>query len=99
MAADDTTVDTGGEFASAADRPELGQDGTRWVRETAVPDAPDEFATSRLCRLAAPGMMKIRWRRGGARFTGHLRASPHQYPRSFGEGGYVGTRMVYFWSS
>src|SRR5258707_11832608 len=39
-------TDTGGEFASATDRPELGQDGTRWVRETAVPDAPDEFATS-----------------------------------------------------
>src|SRR4051812_9293078 len=42
----DTNVDTGGEFPSAADRPELGQDNTRWVRETASPDAPDEFATS-----------------------------------------------------
>ena len=46
----DTNVDTGGEFPSAADRPELGQDGTRWVRETAVPDVSAEFATSHLFR-------------------------------------------------
>jgi hypothetical protein len=44
-------------------------------------------------------MMKIRWCRGGARCTGHLRAPPHRYPRSFGEGGVVGTRACSFRSS
>ena len=38
--------DTGGEFPSAAVRPEPGQDGSLWVWKTAAFDAPDEFATS-----------------------------------------------------
>ena len=38
--------DTGGEFPSEADRPEPGQDGTPWARESRLSDAPDEFATS-----------------------------------------------------
>jgi hypothetical protein len=42
----DTNVDTGGEFPSAADRAELGQDGCPWQGEIAVPDALVEFATS-----------------------------------------------------
>ena len=92
-------MDTIGEFPQATDQPEPGEDGGSGQRESRFPDGRGEFANSRLCRLAAPGMMKIRWCCGGARCTGHLRAPLYGYPRSFGEGGVVGTSRSYFRSS
>src|SRR4051794_29792709 len=40
------TFDTAGEFSSATDRPELGQDECRWERDSSSLSAPDEFASS-----------------------------------------------------
>ena len=37
-------------FMTGADWPELGRVGAVWGGESAAPDAPDEFASSRLCR-------------------------------------------------
>ena len=40
------TIDTAGEFPTAVNWPEYGQDEARWKGESAVPDAPAEFASS-----------------------------------------------------